>query len=126
MSNLYLCVSYFIMFIYYSSVFTNSDKSCSTEMVKKCKVEDDKVETEDTKLRLVSMVKIIVSLTLIRFLENNKIIIYIMSLCRHFQLFMSSDYTFESNTTKYYPNDPYKDENYYPDNNGLLTKVRLE
>lgn len=125
MSNLYLCVSYFIMFIYYSSVFTNSDKSCSTEMVKKCK-EDDKVETEDTKLRLVSMVKIIVSLTLIRFLENNKIIIYIMSLCRHFQLFMSSDYTFESNTTKYYPNDPHKDESYYPDNNGLLTKVRLE
>lgn len=58
MSNLYLCVSYFIMFIYYSSVFTNSDKSCSTETVTKCKEGDDKEKTEDTKLRLVSMVKL--------------------------------------------------------------------
>lgn len=126
MSNLHLCVSYFIMFIYYSNVFANSNKSCNIETVRKCNEEDNKEKTEDTKLRLVSMVKIIVSLTLIRFLENNKIIIYIMSLCRHFQLFMTSDHTLEPDTIQFYPNDPYRDENYYPDNNGSLTKVRLE
>jgi len=44
----------------------------------------------------------------------------------NFQLFRHGDRTIDKSNQESYPNDPYKDKNFYPYGDGQLTNVRSD